>query len=165
MHVPQAASQTVVRREASTALSSTGAEAATPSPALASARAIARLRYVVVVALLVPTVLFAAVAWYLHQQAFNDARHQLDAVVSIAKEHALKVFDTNEMLLQRMLKRRYPALPVIPMSGYANRLDEAVEENFVAMPKPCALDTLAETIEMTLKHRARSDGQGASVDP
>ena len=108
MHVPQAASQTVVRHEASTALSSAGAEAATPSPALASARAIARLRYVVVVALLVPTFLFAAVAWYLHQQAFNDARHQLDAVVS---------------------------------------------------------NTLAETIEMALKHPARSDGQGASVDP
>jgi signal transduction histidine kinase len=73
------------------------------SPAVASARAQARLRVAIVVALLVPTVLFAVVGWYLYRQAFADARQRLDSVVSVAREHALKLFETNEMLLQRML--------------------------------------------------------------
>ena len=104
MQAPQATSQAVPHYEVSAAAAGVGGAAETTSPALASTRAIARFRYVVGVALLIPTVLFSAVAWYLHRQAFNDARHQLDAVVSIAREHALKVFDTNEMLLQRMLE-------------------------------------------------------------
>lgn len=65
--------------------------------------------------------------------------------------------------LAKILKERYPNLPIILMSGYANRLDEAVAENFVVMPKPCSLDTLAETIEKALKHRPRSDGQSAAA--
>ena len=72
------------------------------SPAVASARAQARLRAAVIVALLVPALLFVAVAWYLHRQAFEDARQRLDAAASVAREHALKLFETNEMLLQRM---------------------------------------------------------------
>ena len=69
------------------------------SPAVASARAQARLRAAVIVALLVPALLFVAVAWYLHRQAFEDARQRLDAAASVAREHALKLFETNEMLL------------------------------------------------------------------
>jgi len=53
--------------------------------------------------MIVPALLFAAVAWYLYRQALADARQELDAATAIAKEHALKLFDSNEMLLQRML--------------------------------------------------------------
>jgi signal transduction histidine kinase/ActR/RegA family two-component response regulator len=73
------------------------------SPAVASARAQARLRAAIVLALLVPALLFVAVAWYLHRQAFEDARQRVDNAASVAREHALKLFETNEMLLQRML--------------------------------------------------------------
>src|SRR6185503_3873395 len=45
----------------------------------------------------------AAVAVYLYQQEFRDARMRLDRGARIAQEHALKLFETNEMLLQRML--------------------------------------------------------------
>ena len=80
-----------------------------PSDAAASVvvsarpRALARLRRVIVVALALPAILFAGVVWYLYQQAFSDARQTLDGVARIAQEHALKLLETNEMLLQRML--------------------------------------------------------------
>ena len=73
------------------------------SPAQASARAQARLGAAIVVALLVPALLFVAVAGYLYRQAFDNARQRIDGAVSVAREHALKLFETNEMLLQRML--------------------------------------------------------------
>ena len=66
-------------------------------------RTLARLRAVIVLAILLPTVAFAAVATYLYQQEFHDARLRLDRGARIAQEHALKLFETNEMLLQRML--------------------------------------------------------------
>jgi signal transduction histidine kinase/ActR/RegA family two-component response regulator len=77
----------------------------TPSLALASSRqrTLARLRAVIVLALLLPTVAFVAVAAYLYQQEFANARLQLDRAARITQEHALKLFETNEMLLQRML--------------------------------------------------------------
>ena len=66
-------------------------------------RTLARLRAVIVLAILLPSVSFAAVAVYLYQQEFRDARMRLDRGARIAQEHALKLFETNEMLLQRML--------------------------------------------------------------
>ena len=54
-------------------------------------------------ALLLPALGIATVAGYLYREEFADARLQLDRAARIAQEHALKLFDTNEMLLQRML--------------------------------------------------------------
>jgi signal transduction histidine kinase len=61
------------------------------------------LRAVAVLAVAAPAVIFAAVAAYLYQEEFSGARLRLDRAAHIAQEHALKLFDTNEMLLQRML--------------------------------------------------------------
>jgi signal transduction histidine kinase/CheY-like chemotaxis protein len=76
---------------------------ASPAPTATPLRALARLRAVIVLALLLPTLGFAAVAWYLHQEAFRDARTRLRSDARIGQEHALKLLETNEMLLQRML--------------------------------------------------------------
>ena len=65
--------------------------------------ALTRLRAVIVLAILLPTAAFAAVASYLYHQEFRDARLRLDRSARIAQEHALKLLETNEMLLQRML--------------------------------------------------------------
>jgi signal transduction histidine kinase/ActR/RegA family two-component response regulator len=70
---------------------------------LSRQRTLARLRAVIVLAILLPSVAFAVVATYLYHQEFRDARLQLDRGARIAQEHALKLFETNEMLLQRML--------------------------------------------------------------
>jgi signal transduction histidine kinase/ActR/RegA family two-component response regulator len=70
---------------------------------LSHRRALSRLRAVIALAILLPTVAFAVVATYLYHQEFDDARLRLDRGARIAQEHALKLFETNEMLLQRML--------------------------------------------------------------
>ena len=46
--------------------------------------------------------LLGTAAWLYHQE-FQDAEQKLEAAVGVAQEHALKVVDTNEMLLARML--------------------------------------------------------------
>jgi len=66
-------------------------------------RALARLRLLMLLAIVVPTVAFLGVAAYLHKRDFADATTKLDRSARVAHEHALKLFDTNEMLLQRML--------------------------------------------------------------
>ena len=66
-------------------------------------RLLARLRAASWLALLLPALALVAVAGWLHQRAFAEARLELDRDVRIAQEHALKLFDTNQMLLQRML--------------------------------------------------------------
>ena len=66
-------------------------------------RAIQRLRAVLILSIVVPCVVFAVIADILYRQAFDDARRDLESSSRIAQEHALKLFNTNEMLLQRML--------------------------------------------------------------
>ena len=66
-------------------------------------RALGRLKAVIVLALLLPALAFTAVAVYLYRQEFADARLRMDRAARIEQEHALKLFETNEMLLQRML--------------------------------------------------------------
>ena len=61
------------------------------------------LKALIVLALVLPVAVFVLLAWYLRAQEFRDAQARLDRVARIAQEHALKLFETNEMLLQRML--------------------------------------------------------------
>lgn len=66
-------------------------------------RTLERLRAVIVLALVLPAVAFAAVSVWLYQDTLAQSRRALDRNARIAQEHALKLFDTNEMLMQRML--------------------------------------------------------------
>jgi len=66
-------------------------------------RTLARLRSVVFLALALPTIGYAIVGVLLYKREFAEARMKLDRASRVAAEHALKLFDTNEMLLQRML--------------------------------------------------------------
>lgn len=66
-------------------------------------RALQRLRGVFVAAVLLPVAGFVAVASYLYGQEFANAGLRLKGEVRIAEEQALKLFESNEMLLQRML--------------------------------------------------------------
>jgi CheY-like chemotaxis protein len=45
---------------------------------------------------------------------------------------------------------RYPALPILLMSGYASRLDEAIRRGFTVLPKPCTPQVLAEALHNAL---------------
>ncbi len=67
------------------------------------ARTLSRLRRAAVLAVVLPTLALVAVVLLFYRQSFDDAEQRLQSAVRIAREHALKVFDTNEMLLVRML--------------------------------------------------------------
>ncbi len=61
------------------------------------------LRSVMVLAVVIPALLYAAAAVYLRQQALAEARARVDSAVRVSEEHALKIFETNEALLSRVL--------------------------------------------------------------
>ena len=66
-------------------------------------RALERLRWVFIAALVLPVAGFVALGTYLYRQEFADAQLRLRSEVRIAEEQALKLFESNEMLLQRLL--------------------------------------------------------------
>jgi DNA-binding NtrC family response regulator len=48
-----------------------------------------------------------------------------------------------------------PDLPVLLMTGYATRLEEAIRQHFTVLPKPCTPTTLATAIRNALAQRRR----------
>lgn len=61
------------------------------------------LRLLLLLCVVLPAGFFAVAAYFRLQQMRDEASVRLDRAVRIAQEHALKVLDTNEMLLARML--------------------------------------------------------------
>jgi signal transduction histidine kinase len=59
-----------------------------------------RLRATIWLAAAVPLLVFALVAWSLHQRALDDARLRVDSAARVGEENALKVFETNIALLR-----------------------------------------------------------------
>ena len=66
-------------------------------------RALTRLRAAMALAVVVPLAALVVAAALLYRQAFDNARQDLDSATRIAQEHAQKMLETNEMLLERML--------------------------------------------------------------
>ena len=66
-------------------------------------RALRRVQVAVHLAWLLPLLAFIVVAVFLHRQHALDAERTVDRASRIAQEQALKLFETNAMLLQRML--------------------------------------------------------------
>jgi len=61
--------------------------------------------------------------------------------------------------LGKAIMARYPGLPVLWMTGYAERLREAIELRREVLPKPCSSETLAQAIAKAVSN------QRATVDP
>ena len=81
-------------------------EPVAPAPGAVSAsrqRQLRRLQRAAQLAWLLPLFVFVVIAALLYRQAFADAEHAVDRASRIAQEQALKLFETNAMLLQRML--------------------------------------------------------------
>jgi signal transduction histidine kinase/CheY-like chemotaxis protein len=60
------------------------------------------LRSLLVAACLVPALAFAGVAWREHQRLHREAAESVDRIAAIAQEHALKVIETNALVLDRI---------------------------------------------------------------
>jgi signal transduction histidine kinase/CheY-like chemotaxis protein len=55
------------------------------------------LRALLAAAIILPILIFAAIAWIAYQQHFKDARGRLETMLGVVYEHALKVFETFEL--------------------------------------------------------------------
>ena len=144
------------------------------------------------IAWLLPLVAFAVLAGLLYRQAMSDAEQAVAGASRVAQEQALKLFETNAMLLQRMLdllgdlsdeqvlargakiharlKSMAAELPQGQvllfigadarmvanslghlMTGYAERLQDAVRRRFEVLPKPVPPHVLADAIATALR--------------
>ena len=55
------------------------------------------------------------------------------------------------------LRREYPDLPVVLMTGYTAKLDNARDDGFTVLPKPCTPKALVETLSRAVQ---RGSGRG-----
>lgn len=51
------------------------------------------------------------------------------------------------------LRRAYPDLPVVLMTGYSAQLTTARESGFTVLPKPCSPQVLVETLSRAVQQR------------
>jgi len=64
--------------------------------------------------------------------------------------------------LAALLRVSHPHLPVVLMTGYAGRLEQAVQQRFEVLPKPCSSEMLAAAIGRALaRHRSASINSSA----
>jgi two-component system NtrC family sensor kinase len=77
-----------------------------PNTAVQSLAATLRpLRLLLVAVVVLPLALFAGTAWINYRWAFDDAEAQLGRTSDAVGEHALKVFETNELVLDGIAER------------------------------------------------------------
>lgn len=72
------------------------------TPIVEQRRTVAWLWAAMLLAVVVPVAMFAAAGVSLYAQAFAEARTRVDRAVRVSEEHALKVFETNVALLNRV---------------------------------------------------------------
>ncbi len=137
-------------------------DTATVRPAtLAATRdaALDRSRRMVWLAVLVPLAAFAAVAAWLHHRAYADASIALDRAARIAQEHALKLFDTNEMLLQRMLDLAgdEPDAQALARSAQMHAQLRAMAARLPQVQGLFILGTDSRALAMSVRHPAPRD--------
>lgn len=58
--------------------------------------------------------------------------------------------------LAMLLSRRRPSLPVVLMSGYSQRLDQAFDAHLEVLPKPVSAAMLASVLDRALESRHRT---------
>jgi two-component system NtrC family sensor kinase len=69
--------------------------------------------------------------------------------------------------LGRMIRERYPHIPVVLTSGYSDRSTTALEEGFVLLPKPYSLEALRQRLTQALRggepHGSAASGNARSA--
>jgi signal transduction histidine kinase/ActR/RegA family two-component response regulator len=86
-----------------TAIASDGAIGPAQRFSVERRQALRRLQFISQLAWVLPALSFVIIAAALYRQHFTEAQQAIDRASRIAQEHALKLFETNSMLLQRML--------------------------------------------------------------
>ena len=58
--------------------------------------------------------------------------------------------------LAEYLRKRYPEIQVVLMTGYTNQLQEAVTRRFTVLAKPCSPDVLMNAMRDAIRKRNAS---------
>ncbi len=66
-------------------------------------RALLKLRLVLALAAIVPLLVFAATSWNIHRTALADAQLRVNSAARVGEEQALKIFETSNALLSRVI--------------------------------------------------------------
>ncbi|MDB5911777.1 MAG: response regulator [Ramlibacter sp.] len=66
------------------------------------------------------------------------------------------------MALARRLRAEMPGLPVLLMTGYAERIDAATSLGFEVLPKPCSPEVLSAAIARATPNPGRAAGESAA---
>ena len=104
------------------------------------------LRCLLAAAVLVPLLFLAGAAWYDHRRLQAEAYADVSRISAIAKEHALKVVETNALVLDRVEDRiRGLSWEQIEAQG------EAIQRDMRELDEPIA--------QITSLHLARPDGR------
>ena len=91
------------------------------SSALALTRTIRGLKWVLISAFVIPLAMFASLAWHGYARTTELAKQALLQTSRIVQEHAAKVFQSNELLLDRAVEARAPS-PRHPSKAPSHRL-------------------------------------------
>ncbi|HET7410170.1 MAG TPA: hypothetical protein VFJ13_08200, partial [Paracoccaceae bacterium] len=70
-----------------------------------AARAGRSMRALLVVSVAVPLVVFAGIAWFLRGERLEHAREQIEQTVTVLEEHALRVFEAQQLIIGRVDQR------------------------------------------------------------
>ena len=62
------------------------------------------LRLLTVAVIVVPVILFATATWVNYIAAFRDARERVDRATEAIHEYALKAFESDELIIDRIAK-------------------------------------------------------------
>ena len=95
-------------------------------------------------------------------QVFTGARKALQYIaenpVDVVLSDIAMPGDLDGIALATALRQRPRPLPVVLMSGYASRLDEAVRQELHVLPKPCTPEMLSASLRRALATRTVSEG-------
>src|SRR5687768_4662278 len=61
-------------------------------------------RFAIVLAALLPLTIFGITAWLTHKEAGREAQRRLDEIAKSAEEHAARVMDRNDVVMQQVLE-------------------------------------------------------------
>src|SRR5690606_23352325 len=63
------------------------------------------MRALLVVSVAVPLLAFAFVAWFLRTELLEHAREQVEQTATVLEEHALRVFEAQQLIIDRVDQR------------------------------------------------------------
>ncbi len=107
-------------------------------------RAVELLRSLLVASVAIPAVLLGLLGWFTYRDAFVDAKHELVWTTEVAREHAAKVFDSYQLVADRVADLT-GARDAVNNAAAASRLSRQIKAVVAGLPQIESLIVLDRT--------------------